>query len=96
MLAMCSRVLGRVFAKRLSWWAEHLELLDENQAGFKKGKSTDDVVQIMVKMQKDMDACRKRKYVNEERMEDDEWPSAMLLGLEKVYPRVINRSLDVP
>ena len=30
MLAMISRVLARVIAKRLSWWAEHMELMDEN------------------------------------------------------------------
>ena len=31
LLTMGSRVLARVIAKRLSWWAERLELLDENQ-----------------------------------------------------------------
>ena len=47
LLAMGSRILGRVIAKRMGWWAEHLELLDENQAGFRKGRFTADVVQIM-------------------------------------------------
>ena len=40
LLSMCSRVLGRVIAKRVWRWAEHLKLLDENQAGFRKGRST--------------------------------------------------------
>ena len=29
LLRMCSRVLGRVIAKRVGRWAEHLKLLDE-------------------------------------------------------------------
>ena len=36
LFAMCSRVLGKVIAKSLAWWAEHLELLDESKAGFRK------------------------------------------------------------
>ena len=30
LLSMCSRVLGRVIAKRVGWWAEHLKLLGGN------------------------------------------------------------------
>ena len=40
LLAMCGRVLGRVVEKHLAWWAEHLELLNENQASFRKRRST--------------------------------------------------------
>ena len=47
-LAMGSRILVRVIAKRIGWWSEHLGLLDENQAGFRKGRSTADVTQMMV------------------------------------------------
>ena len=32
LLAMASRILARVLAKRLAWWAERMGLLDENQA----------------------------------------------------------------
>ena len=35
LLTMGSRVLMKVSAKRLGWWAEHLGLLDEYQAGFR-------------------------------------------------------------
>ena len=37
LLRMCSCVLGRVIVKRVGRWAEHLKLLDENQARFRKG-----------------------------------------------------------
>ena len=57
LLSMCSRVLARVIAKRLSEWAEGLGLLDDNQAGFRSGRSTADVVQMMVRMQEDVEDC---------------------------------------
>ena len=50
LLGMGSRILARVIARRLGWWAEHLNLLDENQAGFRKGRSTADVTQMMVRI----------------------------------------------
>ena len=36
LLSMCSCVLGRVFAKRVGRWAEHLKLMDENQSWFQE------------------------------------------------------------
>ena len=60
LLSMCSRVLARVIAKRLSEWAEGLGLLDDNQAGFRSGRSTADVVQMMVRMQEDVEDCMRR------------------------------------
>ena len=38
----------------------------------------------------DVDNCRRRerKYVNEERVEDDKWTSARLLNLKKAHPWV--------
>lgn len=50
LLSMCSRILARVIAKRVSVWAEGLGLLDDNQAGFRSGRSTADVVQMMVRV----------------------------------------------
>ena len=57
---MCSRVLGRVIAKQVGRWAEHLKLLDKNQAGFRKGRSTADVVQVMQRIQEDVVDCKRR------------------------------------
>ena len=84
LLSMCSRILARVIAKRVSAWAEGLGLLDDNQAGFRSGRSTADVVQMMVRVQEDVEDCRRR--VND--VSECEWPVARLLDLRKAYPRV--------
>ena len=42
---MYSCAIGRVIAKRVERWAEHLKLFDENQANFWKGRSTADVME---------------------------------------------------
>ena len=89
LLSMCSRVLARVIAKRLSEWAEGLGLLDDNQAGFRSGRSTADVVQMMVRMQEDVEDCMRR--VDE--VSEHEWPVARLLDLRKAYPRVSKPAL---
>ena len=59
LLVMASLVL----AKRLVWWTEHLGLVGENQLDFWKGRSTVDMVQIMVRMQEDVEDCRRRVAV---------------------------------
>ena len=94
LLAMGSRILARVCAKRLRWWAEYMELMDENQCGFREKRSTADVSQIVVRMKEDVDDYVKRK----ERMGVDVWnenerPVARLLDLEKAYPRVSKPAL---
>ena len=61
MLAMGSRILARVLTTRLRWWAEHLQLLDNNQKGFRQGRTTADATQIMVRMQEDMVDIKKRE-----------------------------------
>ena len=89
LLSMCSRVLARVIAKRIGWWSEWLGLLDENQSGFRKGRSTADVVQMMVRVEEDVVDCKRR--TNEGVLDGtngNEWPSARLLDLRKAYPRV--------
>ena len=95
LLTMGSRILAKVVAKRLGWWAEHLDLLDENQAGFRKGRSTADVVQIMMRMQEDVTDCKRRVNEGEEGedVSEDEWPYARLLDLRKAYPRVSKPAL---
>ena len=50
---MCSRILARLIAKRLAWWAEWLGLLDENQASFRTRRSTTDVP-MLVRMEEDV------------------------------------------
>ena len=89
LLSMCSRVLARVIAKRLALWSECLGLLDDNQAGFRVGRSTADVVQMMVRMEEDVEDCKRR--VNDVNAYD--WPTARLLDLRKAYPRVSKPAL---
>ena len=88
LLAMGSRILARVIAKRLGRWAEQLSLLDENQAGFRKGRSTADVTQMMVRIEEDVSDMRRRVQEYGRGMDEDEWPVARLLDLRKAYPRV--------
>ena len=90
---MCSRVLGRVIAKRVGRWAEHLKLLDENQAGFRKGRSTADVVQVMQRIQEDVVECKRRVNDGASDMNEDVWPCARLLDLRKAYLRVSKPAL---
>ena len=53
-------MLARVCAKRMRWWAEHLNLMDENQWGFREGRSTVDVTHVIVRMKEDADDYAKR------------------------------------
>ena len=87
LLAMASRILGRVLASRLRWWAEKIGLLDENQSGFRKGRSTADATQIMVRIQEDVNDYRKRRQMTG-RGDSMEIPEARLLDLRKAYPRI--------
>ena len=88
LLAMGSRILARVIAKRLGRWAEDLALLDENQAGFRQGRSTADVAQMMVRMEEDVSDMKRRVNEHGCEMDENEWPVARLLDLRKAYPRV--------
>ena len=80
LLAMASRILARVLAKRLAWWAKRIGLLDENQAGFRKGRSTADVVQVMGTIQEEVTGCRRVEAAGEQWVEAEQ-PEARLLDL---------------
>ena len=60
LLAMASRILARVLATRLRWWSEKLSLLDDNQCGFRSGRSTADATQIFTRIQEEVADLRKR------------------------------------
>ena len=53
LLPILSRIIGRILATRIRIWAEEMKLLDENQAGFRKGRSTADATQIFIRIQED-------------------------------------------
>ena len=83
---MGSRILARIVASRLRKWAEDVGVLDDNQAGFRQGRSTADATQMMVRMQEDAVDLRKRAGVDG--LSDEDTPTARLLDLRKAYPRV--------
>ena len=82
--SVCSGVLARLIAKRLSRWAERLGLLDNNQAGFRLGRSTADVVKMMVRVLEDVDDCMRRVDV----VSEPECQVTRLLDLRKAYLRM--------
>ena len=88
LLAMGSRILARILADRLRIWAEKVELLDEEQAGFRAKRSTCDVTQVMFRIQEDTKDLFKRAAAKEEEIPAGDRPTARLLDLRKAYPRV--------
>ena len=94
LLAMGSRVLARVCAKRMRWWAEHMNLMDENQWGFREGRPTEDVTQVVVRMKEDADDYTKRVgNTGGEAREENYKMVGRLLDLEKAYHRVSKPAL---
>ena len=85
LLPIMSRILARILATRLRIWAEATGALDENETGFRQGRSTADATQIFVRIQ-DVKVVRNMEEINNEREERKEM--AILLDLEKAYPRV--------
>ena len=88
LLAMASRILARILANRLRVWAEKLKLMDDNQAGFRKHRSTCDVTQMMYRLQEDVEDWEKRVTAAGETFDEEDRPTARLLDLRKAYPRV--------
>ena len=87
-LHILSRVLGRTLATRIRVWAEEINLLDENQAGFGKGRSTADATQIVICIQEDSLILQNALDEQSEPRDNSEQPQAYLLDLKKAYPRV--------
>ena len=58
-------IFARDVAMKLGMWAEKIGILDENPAGFRRGRSMPDVVQVMVRMQEDVYDRRRRVDVSE-------------------------------
>ena len=81
LLAMGIRILARI-------WSEEMGLLDVEQAGFRKCRSTADVTQIMYRIQEDGEDLKKRLERVGETIQEDDKPSARLLDPSKAYLRV--------
>ena len=69
-------------------WAEEMKLLDENQAGFRKGRSTADATQIFICIQEDSIMLKNALDGQSQPILSREQPQAFLLDLKKAYPRV--------
>jgi len=65
-----------------------MNLLDENQAGFRKGHSTADVTQIFIRIQEDSMILQNALDEQSLSRDSSEQPQAYLLDLKKAYPRV--------
>ena len=69
-------------------WAEEMNLLDENQAGFRKGRSTADATQILIRIQGDSIILQTALDEQSQPRDNSEQPQAYLLDLKKAYPMV--------
>ena len=86
LLSMGSRIVARIVACRLREWAEAMGLMDDNQSGFRSGRSTADATQVMMRMQEDAEDLKGRR--EESGAEGGVKPAARLMDLRKAYPRV--------
>ena len=83
LLSMASRILARIMASRLRIWAEKIGVMDENQDGFRVGRSPADVAHICMRLHEEAGL-----YVIESNIEEAWTPVATLLDIKKAYPRV--------
>ena len=88
LLSMGSRILARVLADRIRIWSEEMDLLDDDQAGFRKGRSTADGTQIILRIEEDTVDLRARLRARNMDIDEEEMPAGRLLDLRKAYPRV--------
>ena len=88
LLSMGSRIVARIMASRIRLWSERLGLMDDDQSGFRKGRSTADVTQVMVRIQEDTCDLKRRLDKEGREIPAGEEPVARLLDLRKAYPRV--------
>ena len=88
LLPMLSRVLSRILATRIRMWAEEMNLLDENQAGFRKDRSTVDATQVFIPIQEDSVMLQNSLDGQGQPTDCSEQPHDFLLDLKKACPRV--------
>ena len=89
LLSMGRRIVARIVSTRLTKWAEDMQLLDDDQSGFRSGRSTADATQVMMRLQEDGIDLKKRGGAQQ----DGFVPAARLLDLKKAYPRVNKAAL---
>ena len=60
LLAIGSRILAQIMVNRIRIWAEKLDMLDDDQSGFQKGRSTAYATQVMIRIHEDATDLRRR------------------------------------
>ena len=75
-LTMAPRILARVLATRLRKWAEEMNLMDDNQQGFRTGRSTADATQVLIRTH---DKAQRTVEISVKQPDDP---------VTKAYPRV--------
>ena len=78
LLALISRIIARIYATRIREWAETIEVLGENQNGFREGRSTCDSRQISIRLDEEARRVMERNEVN-----TDNRPGEVLLDITK-------------
>ena len=61
LLTIGSRILAKVLANRLRDWTENIGVLEENQQGFRRGRSIADTAQIFVWINEEMDNIKRNR-----------------------------------
>ena len=89
LLSAISRILARIMATRIRKWTEEENIIDDTQCGFRKGRSTADATQIVIRVNEEVLRRRGPTEVGEC---SQSHPTATLLDITKAYPRV-NRPL---
>ena len=88
-MAALSRIMARIMATRIRKWTEEEEIIDDSQCGFRRGRSTADATQIVVRVNEEV--LRRLGPVKESECSPLH-PTVTLLDITKAYPRV-NRPL---
>ena len=88
LLAMESRILAKVLTNRLRDWTEKIGVLEENQQGFRRGRSIADAAQIFIRINEEMDNIKRNRVSLEGKREEMDDPVAILTDITKAYPRV--------
>ena len=88
LLTMGSRILAKVLSNRLRDWTEKIGVLEENQQGFRRGRSTADAAQIFIRINEEMDNIKRNRVSLEGNREEMDDPVAILTDNTKAYPRV--------
>ena len=82
LLLLASQMKGRIFATRLRRWAEEIGAMDENQNGFRSGRSTAAATQTILRVDEET-----RRFLGCQQTTDERRPAATLLDITKAYAR---------